>query len=165
MHLAKTRHCPHSSYLVNCVVLCIVCVDCVVLCIVLCKCVLYYCHRVSTQLQLNISYHISKKELDLRPHPKSESNRRFKNYRPWTMWKTEKQFNYLKAKMNLYYIQRFSSYITQKTACSIGKTNRWMLCRAQTLFYRNGIRKCTLTVCGHKAEHSTSCWTRGTNKL
>jgi len=24
-----------------------------------CKCVLYYCHRVSTQLQLNISYHIN----------------------------------------------------------------------------------------------------------
>jgi hypothetical protein len=24
-----------------------------------CKCVLYYCHRVSTQLQLNISYHIT----------------------------------------------------------------------------------------------------------
>jgi hypothetical protein len=24
-----------------------------------CKCVLYYCHRVATQLQLNISYHIS----------------------------------------------------------------------------------------------------------
>jgi len=23
----------------------------------MCKCVLYYCHRVSTQLQLNISYH------------------------------------------------------------------------------------------------------------
>jgi len=22
-----------------------------------CKCVLYYCHRVATQLQLNISYH------------------------------------------------------------------------------------------------------------
>jgi hypothetical protein len=25
----------------------------------LCKCVLYYCHRVSTQLQLNMSYHIT----------------------------------------------------------------------------------------------------------
>jgi len=23
-----------------------------------CKCVLYYCHRVATQLQLNISYNI-----------------------------------------------------------------------------------------------------------
>jgi hypothetical protein len=30
--------------------------DCVVLCIVMCVNV-YYCHRVSTQLQLNISYH------------------------------------------------------------------------------------------------------------
>ena len=31
---------------------------CVVLCIVCCKCILYYCHSVSTQLQLtNISYH------------------------------------------------------------------------------------------------------------
>jgi hypothetical protein len=28
--LAKTGHGPHSSQLVNCVVLCIVCVDCVV---------------------------------------------------------------------------------------------------------------------------------------
>jgi hypothetical protein len=37
------------------------CVVLVVNCVVLrtvCKCVLYYCHRVSTQLQLNISYHI-----------------------------------------------------------------------------------------------------------
>jgi len=41
-----------------CVVLCIVCfVSFCVLCV--CKCVLYYCHRVATQLQLtNISYHI-----------------------------------------------------------------------------------------------------------
>ena len=28
--------------------------------LVVCKCVLYYCHGVSTQLQLNISYHISR---------------------------------------------------------------------------------------------------------
>ena len=35
------------------------CLFCIVLCIVLCKCVLYFCHRVTTQLQLtNISYHI-----------------------------------------------------------------------------------------------------------
>jgi len=26
--------------------------------LLVCKCVMYYCHRVSTQLQLNISYHI-----------------------------------------------------------------------------------------------------------
>jgi hypothetical protein len=38
-----------------CVVLCIVCfVSFPVLFV--CKCVLYYCHRVTTQLQLNISY-------------------------------------------------------------------------------------------------------------
>jgi hypothetical protein len=57
VYLSKTGHGPHSSQLVKCVVLCVACVDCVVLCIFVCKCVLYYCHRVSTQLQLtNISY-------------------------------------------------------------------------------------------------------------
>ena len=34
VYLAKMGHGPHSSQLVNCVVLCIVFVDCVVLCIV-----------------------------------------------------------------------------------------------------------------------------------
>ena len=34
VYLAKTGHVPHSSQLVNCVILCIVCVDCVVLCTV-----------------------------------------------------------------------------------------------------------------------------------
>jgi hypothetical protein len=34
VYLAKTGHDSHSSYLVNCVVLCNVCVDCVVLCTV-----------------------------------------------------------------------------------------------------------------------------------
>ena len=58
VQLAKTGYDPHSSQLVNCVVLCIVCVDCVVFCVLfVCKCVLYNCHWVSTQLQLkNISY-------------------------------------------------------------------------------------------------------------
>ena len=40
-----------------CVVLCIVCF--VSFCVLfMCICVLYYTHRVATQLQLNISYHI-----------------------------------------------------------------------------------------------------------
>jgi hypothetical protein len=39
------------------VLFCVFCFQCVVLCIVR-KCLLYYCHRVSTQLQFtNISYH------------------------------------------------------------------------------------------------------------
>ena len=43
-------------YCYVCSVLCIL-FHCVVVCIV-CVCVLYYCHRMSTQLQLtNISYH------------------------------------------------------------------------------------------------------------
>ena len=50
--LAKTRHGQHSSTLVViCVVLCIVCVY-------MCT-ELYYCHRVATQLQLNISCQIT----------------------------------------------------------------------------------------------------------
>ena len=48
-----------------CVVLRIVCyVSFYVL--FLCKCVLYFCHRVKTQLQLaNISYHISKQRIEM----------------------------------------------------------------------------------------------------
>jgi hypothetical protein len=56
IRLAKTGHAPHSSKN-KCVVLCIVCfVSFFVLFV--CKCVLYYCHRVVTQLQFNkyISY-------------------------------------------------------------------------------------------------------------
>ena len=51
--LAKTGHGPHSSKK-----LCVLCIICFVSFCVLfvCKCVLYYCHRVDTQLQLtNIS--------------------------------------------------------------------------------------------------------------
>jgi hypothetical protein len=40
-----------------CVVLCIVCFVTFPVLFV-CTCVLYYCHRVATQLQLNISYPI-----------------------------------------------------------------------------------------------------------
>ena len=49
--LEKTGHGPHSSKLVVVFVLFYV--------QFVCKCVLYYCHRVATQLQLtNISHHI-----------------------------------------------------------------------------------------------------------
>jgi hypothetical protein len=49
--------CYVHVFLLLCVLFCIFCFHRVVLCIVVCKCTLYYCHRVSTQLQLtNISY-------------------------------------------------------------------------------------------------------------
>jgi len=55
--LAKTGHGPHSYKLV---VICVVLLLFMLFHILfICKCVLYYCHRVTTQLQLaNISYHI-----------------------------------------------------------------------------------------------------------
>ena len=65
---AKMGHGPHSSKIsvlfcvlfvlcrsVYCVCMCV----CVCVCVCVCKCVLYYCHRVATQLQLtDISCHI-----------------------------------------------------------------------------------------------------------
>jgi hypothetical protein len=58
VYLTKTGHSPHSSWLVNCFVLYVVL--CRLCCSMYCLCVnVYYCHQVSTQLQLNMSYHIS----------------------------------------------------------------------------------------------------------
>ena len=55
VNLAKTGHGPHSPKLLCCPIYCLFCVV-----LSRCKCVLYYCHRVTTQLQLiNISYHLN----------------------------------------------------------------------------------------------------------
>ena len=65
---AKMGHGPHSFNF--CVVLCTFCVVLCIVCFVtysalyVCKCVLNYCHRVATQLQLNISYIISNQALN-----------------------------------------------------------------------------------------------------
>ena len=72
---AKTGHGPHSSQLLCCSMyfLCCSMHFCVVLHIVcfvtfpvlfVCTCVLNNCHRVATQLQLNISYHINRQSSD-----------------------------------------------------------------------------------------------------
>jgi hypothetical protein len=59
----KTGHGPHSSKLLFCSMY--FCVDLCIVCFVsfsvlfVCLCVPYDCHRVATQLQLNISYHIN----------------------------------------------------------------------------------------------------------
>ena len=55
VYLAKTRHNPHSPWIV---LFCVLFVSIVLFYVLfVCKCVLYYSHRVSTQSQLNISYH------------------------------------------------------------------------------------------------------------
>jgi hypothetical protein len=59
---AKTGHGPHFSEFLCCsIYFCVFCIVCFVTYSVLlvCVCVLNYCHRVATQLQLNISYHIN----------------------------------------------------------------------------------------------------------
>jgi len=54
-----------STYCLFCVVLCIVCV-----CVCIYECVLYYCHRVDTQLHLtNISYNITNISYSAVPQP------------------------------------------------------------------------------------------------
>jgi hypothetical protein len=55
VYLTKTGHGPHSFKLV---VICVVLLSFVLFHVMFaCKRVLYYCHGISTQLQLNISYH------------------------------------------------------------------------------------------------------------
>jgi len=54
---AKIGHGPHSSKFLCCSMYCLFCIVLCIVCVCVCKCVVYYCHRVATQLQLtNISY-------------------------------------------------------------------------------------------------------------
>jgi hypothetical protein len=89
---AKTGHGPHSSSFLCCsrYFLCCSMYFCVVLCIVcfvsfsvlfVCICVLNYCHRVATQLQLNISYHIKQNPIvsDKEPQLPSQFHRKHKH--------------------------------------------------------------------------------------
>jgi len=58
VYFAKTGHGPHTSYLVYFVVPYIVVSIVLFYVLFVCECVPYYCHRVSTQLQLNIPHYI-----------------------------------------------------------------------------------------------------------
>jgi magnesium-transporting ATPase (P-type) len=56
LKLAKKEYGPHSSKLV---VICVVLLLFVLFYVFVCKCVLYYCHRVTTQIAVNkYVYHI-----------------------------------------------------------------------------------------------------------
>jgi len=77
--LAKTGHSPHSSTLV---VICVVRLLFVLFYVLfVCKCVLYYSHRVTTQLQLiNIPY--------------ININNNNNNYKTFRKWVNQNKVNY-----------------------------------------------------------------------
>ena len=88
VNLAKTGHGPHSPELLCCSMYCFVS-----FCILfVCKCVLYYCHRVTTQLQLiNISYQKFPRHTKLRcktihPFPRGNMERCNCHSRYWLIY-------------------------------------------------------------------------------
>ena len=131
---------------------CVLCIVCFVSFSVLfvCICVLYYCYRVATQLQLNISYYsaqffqISERAFALGSFPffslctSGKSNMQLKmSVQYWWNGTDRGKQQYweetpspsvtLKTKIDLNYIQRQSSYLAVNTSVSAIKSNQLIL--------------------------------------
>ena len=114
--LAKSGHGPHY-YKIFFVVLCIVCF--VSFCVLfLCKCVLYYCHRVATQLQLtniyNIIYTVSNHIQDVLKRDAKDVPLPVPNYELVKATQTKKKLKYFRPEFTLGFASWHSGHLDNK---------------------------------------------------